>query len=248
MIGMRVAVASATVGIGALGASAATTFTTVFGPGGDAGLLVPESSVLNGIDSIATFGAANNAVGPLAGSANVGETLFFQVGPLYVGGAGPASSNPLSAQGEANLGGAVANNRAYGVIGEGRSDITFASGSVTDIFLQVRGTADGQTTGTNPGTNFGGVPTDLADAAGTLLVWTEFGVEATLQVSNDDYQLFSLSAADFLGDSITRVSIINQGPANSVVALGELTTIPAPGALGVAALAGVAAVRRRRGV
>lgn len=247
MTGNQIAVAIATVGIGALAASASTTFTTVFGPGGDAGLNVPDSSVLNGIDSIATFGAANNNVGPFANSANVGETLFFQIGPLYVGGAGPASSNPLSAQGEANLGGPVSNNRAYGVIGAGRSDITFESGSVTDIFLQARGTADGQTTGTNPGTNFGGVPTDLVDAAGTLLVWTEFGVEATLQVSNDDFQVFSLSAADFLGDSITRVSIINEGASNSAVLLGELTTIPAPGVIGLAGMAALAGTRRRRG-
>lgn len=233
-------------GLLAAGVVNAQTFTTVFGPGGDAGLLVPDASVLNGLESIATFGAANNDTGTFASTTNVGETLFFQIGPLYVGGDGPAASNPLSAQGEINLGGPVANNRAYGVIGPGRSDITFTPGGVTSITLQARGTADGLVTGTNPATNFGGVPTDLFDADGSLLIWTEFGVEATLEVGNDDFQTFSLSAADFLGDSITRISIINEGPADSALILGELTTIPAPGTAGIALLAGVATLRRRR--
>ena len=198
------------------------------------------------LESIATFGVANNDNGAFANTPNVGETLFFQIGPLYVGGDGPAASNPLSAQGEINLGGPVANNRAYGVIGQGRSDVTFTPGSVTSITLQARGTADGLVTGSNPATNFGGVPTDLFDADGSLLIWTEFGVEATLEVGNDDFQTFSLSAADFLGDSITRISMINEGPAGSAIILGELTTVPAPGTVGIAAMAGVATLRRRR--
>lgn len=239
-------VAAMGTGLFTAGVVNAHTFTAVFGPGGDAGQLVPDAIVLNGLESIATFGAANNDTGAFANTTNAGETLFFQIGPLYVGGDGPAASNPLSAQGEINLGGPVANNRAYGVIGQGRSDITFTPGSVTSITLQARGTADGLVTGANPATNFGGVPTDLLEADGTLLIWTEFGVEATLEVGNDDFQTFSLSAADFLGDSVTRISIINEGPADSALILGELTTVPAPGTAGLALLAGVATLRRRR--
>lgn len=229
-------------------AASAQSFTTVFGPGGTVGAATPDAAVLNGIESVAQFGVDNLDIGLLGGTLNIGQTLFFQVGPLYVGGSGPASSNPLSAEGLLNLGGPVAGNRAYGVIGAGRSDIAFAPGLVDEVVLQIRGTADGQTTGTNPATNFGGVPTDLADAAGTLLVYTEAGLQATLAVTNDDFQLFSLDAADFIGDSITRVSLVNEGPDNSAVVLGELTVtlIPAPAGAAALGLAGLAAARRRR--
>ena len=72
----------------------ATSFTTIFGPGGTAGPppgAPPSSSVLNGFDAFTQF--------------NGGGILFFQNGNFYVGGAGPASGNPLSAQGLANFGG-----------------------------------------------------------------------------------------------------------------------------------------------
>lgn len=240
-------------GIAALTAGAVAqgqSFTTVFGPNGTVGVVAPDAAVLNGLDEFTTFGGINSSGGgaAFAGTANAGQTLFFQVGPLYVGGAGPAASNPLSSQGLTNLGGVVSNNRAYGVIGQGRSDITFTPGVVDSVILQVRGTAVGQTTGTNPLTNFGGVPTALADATGTLLVWTELGLEATLQVSNFDFQLFTLDSSDFLGDSITRISLVNTGPSNSAIVLGELTVglVPTPGAAGLLALGGLAAARRRR--
>jgi len=240
------------VGVTVLGALAsvvsAQSFSTVFGPGGDAGLIVPDAGILNGIDSVATFGAANNGTGLFANTPNVGATFFAQIGAFYVGGAGAATNNPLSAQGLVNFGGVVVNNRAYGVINAGRSDITFTAGEVDELTIQVRGSANGQTTGTNPGTSFGGIPTSLFDAAGTVLVWTELGVEATLDISNADYQTFTLNASDFLGDSIIRLSLINEGPVDSVVLLGELTTtlVPAPGTVGFAASLGLAGMARRR--
>ncbi|MBA4119810.1 MAG: hypothetical protein C0513_03810 [Isosphaera sp.] len=240
-------------GIAALTAGAVAqgqSFTTVFGPNGTVGAAVPDAAVLNGLGAFTTFGGINSSGGgaAFAGTANAGETLFFQVGPLYVGGAGPAASNPLSAQGLTNLGGVVSNNHAYGVIGQGRSDITFTSGVVDNVILQVRGTTAGQITGTNPINSFGGIATELTDAQGTLLVWTELGLEATLQVSNADFQIFTLNAIDFLGDSITRISLVNQGPSNSAIVLGELTVglVPTPGAAGLLALGGLAAARRRR--
>ncbi|MAY75588.1 MAG: hypothetical protein CMJ31_12915 [Phycisphaerae bacterium] len=228
-------------------AAQAQSYTTVFGPGGTVGG-APDTEVLNGLEAFTTFGAENLGSGPLGGTDNAGEILFFQVGAFYVGGAGPATSNPLSAEGLANLGGTVANNRAYGVVGEGRTDITFEPGLVQSLTLQIRGSEDGQTTGTNPATTFGGVPTALANAAGTLLVYTESGIQAELQISNADYQVFKLDATAFGGDSITRIGLVNQGPANSAVAIGELTAtlVPAPGSIGLLATGGLLAARRRR--
>ena len=71
--------------------AASLSFTTIFGPNTTPGA-APDPSVLNGLDAFTTF--------------NGGETLFFQNGNFYVGGAGPAAGNALSDQGLANLGGA----------------------------------------------------------------------------------------------------------------------------------------------
>ena len=221
--------------------------TTVFGPGGDAGLAVPGADILGAISGVATFGETNSGTGAFAGTANAGETLFFQIGGFYVGGAGGATSNPLSPDGFANTGGTIANNRAYGVIGSGRSDINFVPGLFDEITVQVRGSETGMVTGSNPATSFGGVPTNLADADGSILIWTELGLEAVLDVSNTGYSTFSINASDLLGDSIVRLSLVNDGPADSVVALGELTlTVPAPGAASLAGLGLTLAMRRRR--
>ena len=103
----------------AIAASAITTasgqsVTTVFGPGGTIGAATPDAEVLGEVARFSQFGGTNGAMDLFGGTANTGEVLFFAFGPAYVGGAGPASSNPLSAQGLENLGGPVANNRAYG--------------------------------------------------------------------------------------------------------------------------------------
>lgn len=231
------------------GAAHAQSFTTVFGPNGGVGDAVPDSAVLNGLESFTTFGGANNNIGPQAGSPNTGEVLFFQIGPFYVGGAGPATSNPLSAQGLSNLGAPVSNNNAYGVLGTGRSDIIFDQGAVESVTLQVRGTADGLTTGSSPNNSFGGVQ-DLADASGTVLIWTELGLQATVNnVSLDDFQTLEFDISALAGDSITRISLINDGPFNSGIVLGELTVgvVPSPGAAAVIGLGAFVAGRRRRG-
>lgn len=224
--------------------------TTVFGPGGTVGAATPDAEVLNGLGAFSQFGGANLDTGLLGGAANTGQTLFIQIGPFYVGGAGPASSNPLSAQGLENLGGVVSNNRAYGLIGSGRSDITFTPGFAEIVTLQVRGSAGGEVTGTNPANSFGGTPTTLGTAAGTLLVYTNLGLELTVQVSNADFQVITLDTAAFNGDFITRISLINQGASNSILALGELTVtgglVPTPAGAAVFGLAGLAAARRRR--
>ena len=68
---------------------------------------------------------SDSALGPVLSGDDVdfsqgdGEVLFFAIGPYYVGGQAPPPSVPLSTQGQANLGGLVASNRAYGVAGEG---------------------------------------------------------------------------------------------------------------------------------
>ncbi|MEO1510732.1 MAG: hypothetical protein AAFU70_01540, partial [Planctomycetota bacterium] len=231
-------------------AASAAAQTTVFGPGGTVGAGVPDAAVLNGLEAFTRFGEQNSADQPFGNTANSGETLFFAFGPLYVGGAGPASSNPLSSAGLSNLGAPVANNRAYGVIGEGRSDINFDPQSVISVTVQVRGTDSSQSAGGNPGNNFGGAQ-QLADANATLLIWTELGFQTSIQVANADFQEITVTASDFLSDNITRIALINEGPSNSAIVLGELTVvtdpnIPAPGAAAVLGLGGLAVARRRR--
>ncbi|MEM9082968.1 MAG: hypothetical protein AAGB34_05165 [Planctomycetota bacterium] len=241
--------------IAMLAGTAATTsaqlFTTVFGSGGTIGAATPDASVLNGLDQFTTFGQQSNGTELFANSTNEGEVLFFQIGALYVGGAGPATSNPLSSQGFTNLGAPVANNRVYGVIGEGRSDIVFEpSAFVTSVTLQTRGTAEGLVTGSNPINSFGG-STTLADADATILIWTNLGVQSSFSASNLDFEETTLDIAALPGDFITRISLINEGPDNSAVLLGELTVnasgIPSPGAaLPLAATGALVMARRRR--
>ena len=57
--------------------AASLSFTTIFGPNATPGA-APDPSVLNGLDAFTTFSG--------------GETLFFQNGQFYVGGAGPKSN------------------------------------------------------------------------------------------------------------------------------------------------------------
>ncbi len=142
----------------------ATSFTTIFGPGGTAGA-EPASGVLRGFDAFTTF--------------NGGGILFFQNGNFYVGGAGPAAGNPLSTQGLANFGGmAQVNNRSFGVAGPGTKNINFTPGFVSEVIVQVHGTAaaDGFSVGpTAVGTTFPN-NTPLEEATGFLQVFTDLGL------------------------------------------------------------------------
>ena len=226
------------------GASAAP-ITTIFGPGGPIGVQ-PGPDVLNGLESVATFGGPNGATDLLGGTPNRGETLFIQAGSYYVGNA----LNPTSA------GSTAGNNRAYGFFGEGRSDITFTPGTVGQITLQVRGSSGG-----NPvGPNSVSVPpgTVLADADATLLVYTQLGLQLQLEVPNASFQTIDLVLGSVIdgqtlsGDSIRRISLVNQGPIYSGVFLGEITAlvVPEPGTallmgLGLIGLARSGRVARR---
>ena len=91
-----------------------------------------SDAVLGSFANVTGFSVTNNVGGLLGGSANEGQILFFQNGEYYVGDAGPAAGNPLTAQSEINFGGPQVNNRAYGVIGEGRSD--FICGGIYSKF------------------------------------------------------------------------------------------------------------------
>jgi len=218
-------------------AAGAAPVTTIFGPGGSIGGQ-PDSAVLNGLDSTATFGGNNGVTDLLGGTPNVGETLFIQAGSYYVGN----GINPTS------TGGTSGNNRAYGFFGSGRSDITFQPGTVGDLTLQVRGTSGGNAVGPNsvslpPGTT-------LQDADATLLVYTQLGLQLQLEVPNASFQTLRLVLGSVVdgqtlsGDSIRRISLVNQGPVYSGIFLGEITAqvVPEPGAalligLGLAGLA-----------
>ena len=242
---MKVASAAALSAVGLASVAAGQSATTVFGPNGGVGNVVPDSAVLDGIDSFTEFGLDSNANGAFPDTENLGEVLFFANGGYYVGGAGPASSNPLSDRGFDNRG-LISNNNAYGVFGPGRSDIVFDSGVVQEVIVQARGTAAGDTANGGPlsGTTF-------EDAEATILLWSERGIEVEATVSNADFEEVSLDVA-LLGPSfsVTRVSIINEGPANSAAVLGELTVtgagVPAPGTAALVGIGGLAAARRRR--
>lgn len=193
----------------------ATSFTTILGPGGVAGN-PPDPSVLNRMDAFTQF--------------NGGGILFFQNGNFYVGGAGPAAGNPLSAQGLANFGGAAqVNNRAFGVAGPGTANITFTPGIVEEVILQVRGTADGFSVGpTAPGTTFP-INTPLVDAAGILQVFTDLGLQSTIPIANADYAPLTLQlGGNINGSSFTQLTLSNTGSATSAITLGELTVAAVP--------------------
>ncbi|MEO0475069.1 MAG: PEP-CTERM sorting domain-containing protein [Planctomycetota bacterium] len=186
----------------------------------------PSDASLNGLEDFTQFGGPNSASELFASTPNIGEVLFVQVGPYYVGG-----------------------NRAYGFAGEGRSDITFTPGVVRGVELQVRGSSSSDTSGPNSFTIPGSTPFQDSDV--TVLIWSELGLELTVDnVSNDAFQTIALDITNpaFDGDSITRVSLINEGPDNSIVDLGLLTVtaVPEPSSLALLGLGAAVMLRRRR--
>lgn len=200
-------------------------------------------------------------------------------------GVGPIAQQQISSQGQTNLAGLgildtdgdatnglqTFNNRIFGVFGTGRSDIVFQPGIVTELILQAGITSAGTdvtplTVGTNDA--FGqSLPagTPLADGDGTLLIYTDLGLEATISLADvvaDRSNAFDVINQDLAfgigdvigsdtidGDSITRISIINQSSAlNSAAFLSELTvntSIPEPNSLALLCLGCLGMLKRR---
>lgn len=229
--------ALATLAFVPIAAAEASSLSTVFGPNSPPGA---QPTAANGaispeLEAITQFGGANTGttVEEFDGTTNLGSIAFVQNGPYYVEG-----------------------NRAYGFAGTGRSDITFTPGLVTAVELEVRGSVSTDQSGPNsftvPGSTF------FDDSNVSLLIWSEIGVQSVTQnISNTGFQTVSLDvgALSFLGDSITRISLINgteSAPvgANSLALIGRLsvTAIPEPTGLLLAMgpLATMLAGRRRR--
>ncbi|MEM1213646.1 MAG: PEP-CTERM sorting domain-containing protein [Planctomycetota bacterium] len=177
------------------------------------------------LDTILTFtqfGGPNTGTTTEAfdGTPNLGEVLFIQNGAFYVPGS----------------------NRGYGFFGPGRSDITFTPGFVSAVTLQVRGSEGGESA------NVG--PLDTSDVS--VLIWSELGVQATFAIGNDAFEEVALdvSALGFLGESITRISLINADGVGSNaigdIGLLSVTVIPEPSSAGLIALGLPVLLKRRR--
>ena len=167
------------------------------------------------------------------------------------------------------------NNRIFGVFGLGRSDIEFDTGVVTDVFLQAGVTTEGLNVGTNAA--FGqSLPegSALGNGDGTLLVFTDLGLQATvnLQDSTGSFAVPDLAAINqdlsfsigqtladgqvINGSSITRLSIINTSTElNSAAFLSELSVttaiaapvaVPEPSSLALLGLGCMTLMTRRR--
>ena len=212
-------------------------------------LATDDGAVLNGLADIADFGLTN-----LNGSANEGEVLFFANGTFYVGREPTNGDNPLTALGESRLGAITNNNRNYGVLGAGRTDIFFDSGAMLQqLSLQVRGTLDGTNAGGSGAASTVadfGISAALANADARLQIYSEGGfLEATIEVSNLDFEQIDIDASTFTdGSYISSIALINDGPANSAAFFGEITAVPEPTSalLVLGAMGSFAAVRRRR--
>ena len=84
-----------------------------------------------------------------------------------------------------------------------------------------------------------------------MLIYSDQGLQLTVEnVSNTGFQGIGLDITNpaFDGDSITRISLINEGPANSIADLGyiEITTVPEPSSMAMIAAASTLMLRRRR--
>lgn len=206
------------------GHASATTFSTDFS--GDTPGQQPSVTSLAELGNFATFGGPNLDQDLLGGTPNEGEVFFIARGAYYFSG-----------------------NRAYGLDGAGRSDITFTPGTVREVNLQVRGSSAGNTIGLAFGDLAAG--STLGNADVTVLIYSDQGLQLTVDnVSNTGFQGIALDITNpaFDGDSITRISLINEGPANSIADLGFLSinTVPEPGSIALLGMGGLALMRRRR--
>ena len=200
---------------------------------GDSG---PATTVFGPSSDTSGVGAApgDDVLGPVFADSDFdfdGEILFFQNGAYYVGGAGPASGNPLSPEGLANLGAPVGSNRAFGYAGAGCATIDISAFAVDSVVIQARGTSSADSVGpTAGGTTFPN-STPLADADVTLRVSSSFlGFRLfflpgrSVRVSNDGYGTYRFDAP-FLGllTSITEVELCNGAGGQSAAVMGEFT-------------------------
>ncbi|MEM6551059.1 MAG: hypothetical protein AAF750_02795 [Planctomycetota bacterium] len=192
---------------------------------------VPDGGDLDAILGFTQFGGPNtgSTVEAFDGDPNLGEILFIQNGGFYVGG-----------------------NRGYGFFGEGRSDITFTPGVVSAVSLEVRGSEPDDSVGpTAPGTSLpNSTALDTSDI--TVLIWSEFGVQSSVDIGNEAFETVSLdvSALGFLGESITRISLINNSGVGSTaiadIGLLSVTVIPEPASASLIALGLPVLLKRRR--
>ena len=120
--------------------------------------------------------------------------------------------------------------------GADTANINFTSGIVQEVTLQVRGTSTQDSIGPGPTPTPTTFPfsTALDNADGMLQVFTNLGLQLTIDIDNTGYAPLTLNLGGIFdgqtlnGSSITQLSLINNGPTNSVVALGELTVEAVP--------------------
>ncbi|MEM9252235.1 MAG: PEP-CTERM sorting domain-containing protein [Planctomycetota bacterium] len=217
------------IGVSAATVASAGTLSTNFINQTPGGQPAPDGTDLDAILGFTDFNANNlgSEPAPFDNTPNIGEIIFIQNGPYY-----------------------VSSNRSFGFAGPGRSDITFTPGVVTALTLDVRGSQDGDLVGpTAPNTTLPN-GTELADSDLTVLIWSELGIEFSFSpIDNSGFQELSVDVSNlaFLGESITRVSLINQGPSNSLADIGRLSVnvVPEPASAAMIA-AGLTLLARRR--
>ncbi|MEO0965325.1 MAG: PEP-CTERM sorting domain-containing protein [Planctomycetota bacterium] len=219
------------IGLPSTADASAGSLTTIFAGQIPGGLPAADGSDLDDLLGFTDFAADNLGNEPAAfdNTPNLGEVLFIQNVPYYVSGS----------------------TRGYGFAGPGRADITFTPGVVTALELEVRGSQSGDSVGpTAPNTTLPN-STPLADSDLTVLVWSELGIEFEFSpISNSGFQTLSIDISDlaFLGESITRISLINEGPADSLADIGRLSVevVPEPASAALIAMGLTVLARRRR--